>query len=95
MIRVKIKTILNLKNIFGAETDFDLPEGSTLADLLSAMANQWGEAFSTKIFQPGTKIPLSHIRLMVNGRDIAFLNRLDTRLHEADQVFILPPVSGG
>lgn len=39
MIRVKIRTILDLKNIFGAETDFDLPEGNTLADLLSAMAD--------------------------------------------------------
>lgn len=95
MIHIKIKTILNLRDIFGAETDFDVPEGSTLADLLSAMAHQWGDKFSTKIFQPGTKIPLAYLRLMVNGRDIAFLNRLDTQLHEDDEVLILPPVSGG
>jgi molybdopterin converting factor small subunit len=32
---------------------------------------------------------------MVNGQDIAFLNRLETVLKEGDEILILPPVGGG
>lgn len=95
MITVTIKTILHLKKIFGPETVISLPAASSLADLLEVMADRWGEEFRRHICQPGTTLPLHHIRLLVNGRDIAFLDRLQTRMHESDEVLILPPVAGG
>ncbi len=95
MISVSAKTILHLKKIIGAETQIQLPESATLQTLLDAMAERWGDKLAAEIFQPGTTTPLPHIRLMVNGRDIAFLNRLDTPLRDADAVLILPPVAGG
>lgn len=95
MITVVIKTILMFKTIFGAESSMVLPEGSTLDDLLQAMADKWGDDFRTQVYQPGTTIPQERVRLMINGRDIAFLNRLQTQLHEADEVLIMPPVAGG
>ena len=95
LIAVTIKTILHLKKLFGAETTVSLPEASTLQDLINTMADTWGEDFLVNICQPGTTIPLNHIRLLINGRDIAFLDRLQTRLHTSDEVLILPPVAGG
>lgn len=95
MITITTKTILHLKRIMGAEAQFDLPDGSTLRMLLDAMAERWGSKLVGTIFQPGTTTPLPYIRLMVNGRDIAFLNRLDTELEDGDDVLILPPVAGG
>ena len=50
MITVVIKTILMFKTIFGAESSMVLPEGSTLDDLLLAMADKWGDGFRTQIF---------------------------------------------
>lgn len=95
MVTVTLKTILHLKKIMGAEVQFQLPPASTLQNLLDAMAKRWGETLAIEIFRPGTTLPLPHIRLMVNGRDIAFLNRLDTELKDTDEVLILPPVAGG
>lgn len=96
MIKVKIFTILSIKKILGhREFEVSLPEGSTVRDLISWMMNQWGEPLASNIFYPGTDQPLSHIRFMVNGRLIEFLNGMETILKDGDEFLILPVVAGG
>ena len=96
MITVKVRTILTLKKILGkGEVELSVSEGSTLEELLATMVNRWGEELASHVFEPKSKSVLPHIRLMVNGRDIAFLNSMETVLQEGDEVLILPPVSGG
>ena len=96
MITVKIRTILDLKRILGhREVEISVPEESTLQELLVTMVDTWGEELGSQLFEPNSTSPLSHIRLMVNGHDIAFLNRLETVLKDGDEVLILPPVGGG
>jgi len=38
---------------------------------------------------------LPHIRLLVNGRDIQFLNGVDTILRDGDEFSMLPILTGG
>jgi molybdopterin synthase sulfur carrier subunit len=96
LITVRVKTILHFKKIIGSgEVTLSLPEGSTLENLLVMMVKRWGKKLSSRLFESNGSRPLPHIRLMVNGRDIAFLNRLETELQEGDEVVILPPVAGG
>jgi len=94
MITVRVRTILTFKKILGkGEVEFSLHEGSTLRDLVSIMISRW-EELAPHLIQPNTgAIPT--VRFMINGRDIAFLNRMDTILRNEDEVLILPPVSGG
>lgn len=95
-IAVKVHTILMLKKILGAgEVELFVPEGSTLEDLLALMTKRWGDDLASQLREPKGKTLLPYIRIMVNGRDIAFLNRMDTVLQHGDEVLILPPVSGG
>ena len=96
MIIVKIRTILALKTIMGSgEIELSFPEGSTLGQLIKALVNRWGDDLASYLYEPNTKTLRSYIRLMVNGRDIAFLERMETVLRNGDEVLILPPVSGG
>ena len=96
LMTIKVRTILNLKKIIGSgEVTLLIPPGSTLKALLGILIEKWGQKLATRICEPDGIRPLPYIRLMVNGRDIAFLNRLDTELQEGDEVLILPPVSGG
>jgi molybdopterin synthase sulfur carrier subunit len=91
-----VRTILDLKKIIGSgEVTLLIPSATTLKALLGIMVEKWGQELSNRICEPDTIRPLPYIRLMVNGRDIAFLNRLETELKEGDEVLILPPVSGG
>lgn len=96
MITVKVRTILDLKKIIGSgEVVLSVPEQSTLEELLATMTKRWGDELASRLFEPKSTSVLPYIRLMVNGRDIAFLNRMETVLENGDKVLILPPVSGG
>lgn len=96
MIRVKVHSILGLKDIIGQrEIEVSLAEGSNLSNLLFQMAETWGEKLSSRLFEPGTDHLFPHIRLVVNGQDIAFLSGMETVLKNGDEVLLFPPVSGG
>jgi molybdopterin synthase sulfur carrier subunit len=96
MITVKVRTILTLKTIMGTgETELSLPEETTLGQLITNLVNRWGDELASHLYEPNSKSLRPYIRLMVNGRDIAFLERMDTVLRNGDEVLILPPVSGG
>jgi molybdopterin synthase sulfur carrier subunit len=96
MITVKVRTILAIKKILGkGEIELSVPEKSTLRELVTKLVNNFGDELASLLLESETRKVLPHIRLMVNGRDIAFLNGMDTVLQPGDEVLILPPVSGG
>ncbi len=96
MISVKVQTILDIKRILGKrEVELLVPEKSTVEDLLRNMVERWGDELSSRLFEPGTHSLFSHIQIMVNGRAIGFLNRMETVLQDGDEVLLLPPAAGG
>jgi sulfur-carrier protein len=96
MIIVKVRTILTLKTIMGSgETELSFPEESTLEQLITTLVNRGGDELASYLYEPNSRSLRPYIRLMVNGRDIAFLERMETVLQNGDEVLILPPVSGG
>jgi molybdopterin synthase sulfur carrier subunit len=96
MITVKVHTILTLKKILGkGEVEISVPGETTLGELLAVMVDRKGDELASYLFEPKSNRVRPYIRLMVNGRDIAFLNRMETVLQNGDEVLILPPVSGG
>ncbi len=96
MVTVKVYTILALKEIIGQrEFEISLPRGSTVKDLIFWMVKKWGDKLSSHLFYTGSNRLLPHIRLMVNGRDITFLNGLQTILKNGDEFTMLPLVAGG
>jgi sulfur-carrier protein len=96
VIKVRIHTILTLQEVIGRrEVELDLPEGTTLKELLSHMVGVWGERLSERLFKTGTEELLPRIRVMVNGRDMQFVKGLETVLQDGDVVHLFPPVSGG
>jgi len=95
-IRIKINTILALKKVLGQrEFEVSLPPGSTVKDLISWMIDKWGDNLSPHLFKPGSDSLLPHIRLMINGRSIEFLNGMETVLQDGDEFLMLPLVAGG
>lgn len=96
MIGVKIHTTPVLKKIVGQrELEVSLAQGSTLEALLSWMVDTWGEKIAFYLFHPGSASPLPHVRLMINGQDIGFLDGMETVLQDGDEIFIIALVGGG
>jgi molybdopterin converting factor small subunit len=84
-----------LKNILGKGiVEITVPKGSTLEECLNAMVDTWGDKLASELFNESGSCLRPYLRLMVNGKDIAFLNGMETVHQEGDEVPILPPAGG-
>ena len=97
MIHVTVKGAADIGKLMydGREQAIALPPGSTLHDLLEVLAGKYGEVFVRRIYQAGNKELRKDLWLLVNGRDIVFLNGLKTGLHDEDRISLLPLLAGG
>jgi len=92
MGKVKLRLLATLATATGikeVET-----EASTLKEALNALTLEHGDNFKTKVFDE-TGNPKRLIKIYVNGKDVRFLNQLDTLLKDGDEVLIVPAVTGG
>ncbi len=96
MIRVKVKTILYMKNHLGGfkEQVIQLPLDTTIDELLYYLISMYGEELRDELFEEPGKIRQGRA-LFVNGVSILARDGLNTRLNEGDEFLIFPPVGGG
>lgn len=90
----QIKLFATLREIAGTkEISVPLPDGATVRDLMQ-LIGQISTALHDKIITPeGTFTGLVHV--YVSGRNVEWLQGLDTVIRESDDVFLIPPVAGG
>lgn len=93
MRTVKARFFADLRTVFGVRmVDVPLeraPDIGCLLDLVCDTPQRQQAVFAA----PG--VPRREIAVLVNGRNIRFLDRLETKLCEGDEVAIFPPVYGG
>jgi molybdopterin synthase sulfur carrier subunit len=65
----------------------------TLGPLLETLAARYGTAFRRAVFS-GDQLG-GEIIILVNGRNVLYLEGLDTPLKASDEVSIFPMVAGG
>ena len=94
-MRIEVRSILKLKEALGGDHSIEVPEGTTVEGLLVSLLEARGEALSSHLFDPNTNLLFPYVRIMVNGQTIRFLNGLETKLREGDEVLLLPLVAGG
>ena len=93
---VKVRTIGLLRSLLGrAELDVALPDGGTVADLLTMLAEAYGAQLAPHFAEPEDAAAHPPLRVMVNGRDIAVLGGRQTVLRDADEILVLTPIAGG
>ncbi|MHA1210443.1 MAG: ubiquitin-like small modifier protein 1 [Candidatus Freyarchaeota archaeon] len=69
-------------------------EAGTLREALDDLTRRYGDEFRSRIFDGDERLR-RFINVYVNGKDIRFLESLDTRLNDGDGVSIIPAVGGG
>jgi molybdopterin converting factor small subunit len=96
MMMINIRTSMVFKEIFGNwKFQVSLPEESTFEDLIKELIRTYGERLRPYLFDQNGKTLASHLMFMVNGRNIRFLEKEKTILHNEDLVTILMPAGGG
>ena len=96
MITVRVQTIGLLRSLIKqGELRVDLPEGSSVGDLLTQLAEAYGGQVAAHLTAPHEPDAHPPLRVTVNGRDIGALHDRRTVLADGDDVLILTPIAGG
>ena len=91
MVRVIFPSIIT--TVTNGERIVEVP-ASTLKEALDKLTTKYGESFKERIFD-SNGAPKRLLNFYVNGRNIRFLDQLNTLVGEKDEVAVLPTVSGG
>ncbi len=92
-MRVLVRAFAKFREMAGEESAIDLEEGSTLCDLLEAVARANPE-IGDDLFTPEGGIG-DGVTILLNRKGIDLSNPGKTVLEEGDEVALLPPFSGG
>ena len=91
-VQITVKVFGGLRESFQGGTQFQrLPSPATLALLLEQLKINFPD-LSAKL-EKG--LNAGYLNILINGRNIQFLQGRETGLHEGDTVAFLPPVGGG
>jgi len=91
-VNITVKVFGGLRESFqGGTHSYDLASQSTLSSLLVALQAEFPD-LSTRLIEG---IDAGYLNVLVNGRNVQFLQGNDTPLHDGDTVAFLPPVGGG
>jgi molybdopterin synthase sulfur carrier subunit len=89
--------ILKLMAIFSTDvglTEINYQNVNILGDIINQFMKEYGKKLRKSFVDPSGNLE-SHVVILVNGRNYLFLDGLNTKLKDGDQIVISPPLSGG
>jgi molybdopterin synthase sulfur carrier subunit len=94
IIKVTVRFFATFKQITNQrEIEYSIEKGATIQQLLNVVFNQF-QTLRDKIFDENNELrPWIHI--LRNGRNIKFLNGIETKITNGDVMALFPPVAGG
>ncbi|MFX1518664.1 MAG: MoaD/ThiS family protein [Promethearchaeota archaeon] len=93
-ITVQIKVMGSLREIMGNPLQKNLPEGSTIKDLLNVLSNEFDQLIKEKFKQSLLEL-YPALFILLNDADISLFEDEYTKLSHGDNVTILPIIHGG
>ena len=89
--------ILKLMAIFSTDvglTEINYQNANILGDVINQFMKEHGKKLRKSFVDPSGNLE-SHVVILVNGRNYLFLDGLNTKLKDGDQIVISPPLIGG
>ena len=93
-INVRIRVMGSLKEIMGNPFQINLPDDSTIQDLLDSLSNDFDQQFKEKFNQSLSEIYPS-LFILLNDADISLFEDEHTKLSNNDKITILVVAHGG
>ena len=91
---IRVKFFAALWEITG-EKEVELDgTNMTVREVLQKLIERYGETFKKEIMDNDDKVK-DHYVILVNGRNIVFLDGINTKVKYGDLISVFPPVGGG
>ncbi len=96
-MKVKVEYIGHVKNLVENRSaeELEIPDESTVAQLLTALSDRYGEPFRKAVYEKGGSDVKANFIVTVNGYLLNQLRGLDTLLKDGNSVILMSVVSGG
>lgn len=91
------QVILKLMTIFSTDvglTQIDYSNVETLGDVIDLFMSKYGKKLRKSFVDSQGNLG-THVVILLNGRNYLFLEELNTKLNDGDQIVISPPLVGG
>ena len=93
MAEVKVLIPAVMSSSTNGERELDI-DGNTVIEVIDELSKKYGKGFKNKVIDnEGNLKPI--INVYVNDENIKFLEDLQTKLKDKDEILFLPAVSGG
>ena len=89
--------LLKLMTIFSTDvglTEINYSNVETLREVIKQFMSEHGNKIRKNFIDKNGNLA-SHVVILVNGRNYLFLEDLNTKLKDGDQIVISPPLVGG
>ena len=94
ILGIRVKFFAALWEITG-EKEVELDgTNMTVREVLQKLIERYGETFKKEIMDNDDKVK-DHYVILVNGRNIVFLDGINTKVKDGDLISVFPPVGGG
>lgn len=93
MMSITIKSFATFRDVMDMEVTVNLPVESTIHSLLTELFKRYPHLAGMMFASPGTL--RDYVNILKNGRNIIFLQNLETPLDDGDIIALFPPVAGG
>ena len=92
-ISITVKTFAAIREVADAVIVLDIAEGATIRMLLDTLTARYDGLGELLFTETGDLRKL--VNILKNGRNIHFLEGLDTIIEQGDVIALFPPVAGG
>ncbi|WP_069808380.1 ubiquitin-like small modifier protein 1 [Vulcanisaeta thermophila] len=94
-MKVRVKLFGVLYELVGSfKVELDVPNDTTIRGLIGILAQTFNPKITDVLLDNEGKLRGDYA-VLINGKAIEWVNGLDTRLSDGDEVVILPPAEGG
>jgi len=95
-MKITVKFFALVRELTGKREEvIDIDDQATVRSLLDKLVAEYGVKFRDYLFDPASKETRRHVQFLIDGRNAALMQGLDTVLKDGNSLAILPPVGGG
>jgi len=90
---MKVRFYATLRELTNAvEIDLVCGGEEKVRDVVALLVKRFGDAFAKEVFNEDGSL---RVKILLNGRDIDFLKKLETEVSDKDTLHLFPPIGGG